>query len=281
MVQSDLLIDVSDLSVAFPVGEGWRDVVRTVDLGLARGERLAIVGESGSGKSMSVRALLGMVPRPARVEARRLAVCGVDVLAASASDLRALRGRRVAMIVQDPRQGLTPVTTIGDQIVEMVRLHHRMSRRAARNRAIELLDEVHIRDPHRTADLYPHEVSGGMAQRAMIAMMLSGEPEVLIADEATSALDSIVQHRILDLIDEAIARRNMGLILISHDLGLVSRHADRVAVMYGGRIIESLDASALRHAQHPYTQGLLACRPSLDRLGEPLPVLERELSWLA
>jgi peptide/nickel transport system ATP-binding protein len=275
------LLDVANLRIDLPAADGLFQAVRGVRFTLQRQERLAIVGESGSGKSITMRALLGLIPHNARVTADHIRFEGEDILRASHRDLRRFRGRRIAMIVQDARQALTPVKTIGAQIAEMLRLHLKLSQRAARDRAVELLDEVRIRDASRVAGLYPHEVSGGMGQRAMIAMMLAGEPDLLIADEATSALDAIVQHHILELIDEQIAKRHMGLILISHDLDLVARHSDRVLVMYAGRAVETLEAHRLGQATHAYTRGLIACRPSLDHLGQDLPVLTRDPAWLS
>jgi len=275
------LLDVDGLSVRFALDGGWVDAVRGVGFQLGR-ERLAIVGESGSGKSVTVRALLGLLPRTARVSAARMRFQGQDLVSMSPRGLRAIRGRQIAMVVQDPRQGLDPVRTIGAQIAEMLILHARLGRRAARARATDLLAEVHVRDPARVAGLYPHQVSGGMGQRAMIAMMLAGSPRVLIADEATSALDAVVQHRILDLIDEQVDRRGMGAILISHDLDLVRRHADRVLVMYAGRILEEIVVTGgPLDARHPYTMGLLACRPILSGNGADLPTLKRDPAWAA
>jgi peptide/nickel transport system ATP-binding protein len=275
------LLDVASLSVRFALANGLREAVRGVSFSVGRRERLAIVGESGSGKSVTVRSLLGLTPPHATVTADHVRFDGQDILGLPPAGLRALRGRRIAMIVQDARQALTPVKTVGAQIAEMLRLHQHRSRRAARSRVLELLADVHIRDPRHVAGLYPHEVSGGMGQRVMIAMMLSGEPDLLIADEATSALDAIVQHRILELIDEQIDKRHMALILISHDLDLVARHADRVLVMYAGRVVETLDATRLADATHPYTRGLIACRPGLSHLGHDLPVLRRDPQWLS
>jgi peptide/nickel transport system ATP-binding protein len=275
------LLDVARLSVGFRLANGLHEAVRGVSFTVGRRDRLAIVGESGSGKSVTVRSLLGLLPAHAKVTADHVRFDGRDILGLPHARLRALRGRRIAMVVQDARQALTPVRTVGAQIAEMLRLHHGLPRRAARSRMLELLADVHIRDPRHVAGLYPHEVSGGMGQRVMIAMMLSGEPDLLIADEATSALDAIVQHRILALIDEQIDKRHMALILISHDLDLVARHADRVLVMYAGRVVETRDATRLGDARHPYTRGLIACRPGLSQLGHDLPVLRRDPAWLS
>jgi peptide/nickel transport system ATP-binding protein len=272
------LLDIRDLRIAFATPQGRVEAVRGVNLRMGR-ERVAVVGESGSGKSVCFRALLGLLPASATVSAGRLRLRGEDVLTLAPRALRALRGKRVGMVVQDPRQGLDPLMTIGRQLADMLRLHGKAPRRDRMRRVHELLADMHIRDPERVARLYPHEVSGGMAQRAMLAMMLSAEPDLLIADEATSALDAVVRHRILDLIDEQVRRRGMGLVLISHDLDLVAGYADRVLVMFAGRVVEELEAHRMHTATHPYTRGLLACRPSLNHPGGELPVLQREAAW--
>ncbi|MDP9877590.1 peptide/nickel transport system ATP-binding protein [Variovorax boronicumulans] len=273
------LLEIDNLRIAFDTPQGRTEAVRGVSLRMGR-ERLAVVGESGSGKSITFRSLLGLLPASASVSADRMRLEGQDLLGLDARAQRALRGRRIGMVVQDPRQGLDPLMTIGRQLAEMLRLHGKVPRQGVRQRVRDLLAEVHIREPDRVADLYPHQVSGGMAQRAMLAMMLSAEPDLLIADEATSALDAVVRHHMLALIDEQVRLRGMGLILISHDLDLVARYADRVIVMYAGRVMEELPAGGMAlAATHPYTRGLMACRPSLDHLGEALPVLERDPAW--
>lgn len=276
------LLEIDNLRIAFDTPQGRTEAVRGVSLRMGR-ERLAVVGESGSGKSITFRSLLGLLPASASVGANRMRLEGQDLLGLDARARRALRGRRIGMVVQDPRQGLDPLMTIGRQLAEMLRLHGKVPRQGVRQRVRvrELLAEVHIREPDRVAQLYPHQVSGGMAQRAMLAMMLSAEPDLLIADEATSALDAVVRHHMLALIDEQVRLRGMGLILISHDLDLVAGYADRVIVMYAGRVMEELPAGGMAlAATHPYTRGLMACRPSLDHLGQALPVLERDPAWL-
>jgi peptide/nickel transport system ATP-binding protein len=205
----------------------------------------------------------------------------MDLLGLPVSERRALRGKRVAMILQDPKYSLDPVMTIGRQIVETLRTHEKVSRAEARERALDMLAAVQIRDPKRVFDLHPHEVSGGMGQRAMIAMMLIAGPELMIADEPTSALDVTVQLDVLAILDRLVAERGMGLIFISHDLRLVSSFCDRVVVMYAGKVVEQLKASELGRAQHPYTRGLLDCMPRIDADRHPLPVLERKPEWLA
>ncbi|MBY4596343.1 ABC transporter ATP-binding protein [Ottowia caeni] len=273
------LLEIQNLRISFDTPQGRQEAVRGVNLTMGR-ERIAVVGESGSGKSISFRSLLGLLPASATVHADRLSLQGDDLLALGPRALRAIRGKRIGMVVQDPKQGLDPLMTIGKQLAEMLRLCGKVPRTGVQQRVRELLAEVHIRDPKRVAELYPHEVSGGMAQRAMLAMMLSAEPDLLIADEATSALDAVVRHRILDLIDEQVRMRGMGLVLISHDLDLVAGYADRILVMYGGRVMEELQGGQMADAKHSYTRGLLACRPSLDHPGRELPVLNREASWL-
>jgi len=272
------LLDIRNLRVSFAGAQGQVEAVRGVSLCMGR-ERVAVVGESGSGKSLTFRALLGLLPGNAVRSADRLQLQGLDVLSLNTAALRALRGRRIGMVVQDPKQGLDPAMTTGRQLAEMLYLHGKVSRARVGTRVVELLADVHIRDPQRVARLYPHQLSGGMAQRVMLAMMLSAEPDLLIADEATSALDAVVRHRMLALIDEQVRRRGMGLVLISHDLELVAGYADRVLVMYAGRVVETLQANAMAAAQHPYTRGLLACRPTLDRPGMALPILQREAVW--
>lgn len=274
------LLAVEDLRVRFPGLGGAVHAVRGVSFTLAR-EKLGIVGESGSGKSTLGRAILGLVPPPGEVAARRLAFLGTDLLRLSEREMRALRGGRVSMILQDPRFSLNPVMPVGEQIAEAWRAHTGASRDEARGRALSMLAAVHIRDPERVFKAYAHELSGGMGQRAMIAMMVITEPDLLIADEPTSALDVTVRSQVLSILDELVSARGMGLIFISHDLGLVASFCDRVLVMYGGRIVESCAAARLHAAAHPYTRGLLAAQPGLASPSGPLPVLRRDPAWLA
>ena len=272
------LVEVEDLSVAFDLPDGRIEAVRGVSFTLGR-ERLGIVGESGSGKSQTGRALLGLTARNGTVSAKRLAFDGIDLLRASERERRALRGSRMTMVMQDPRYSLNPVMTVEQQIVEAYRAHRRASRAEARGAALAMLQSVRIDQPERVMALYPHELSGGMGQRVMIAMMLITDPELLIADEPTSALDVTVRGEVLRILDALVAERGMGLILISHDLELVASFCDRVLVMYAGRIVEELNADALHDAQHPYTRGLIGCLPRLDRDSHPLPVLDRDPAW--
>lgn len=272
------LISVRNLRISFPTRTGTFEAVRGVSFDLGR-ERLGVVGESGSGKSMTGRAILGLVRPPGKVTADRLELDGQSILNLSNRKMRAIRGNRISMVMQDPKFSLNPVMTIGAQIMEAYRQHSRVSKAQARAKALEMLAAVQIRDPERVMDAYPHEVSGGMGQRIMIAMMLAPDPEVLIADEPTSALDVSVRTEVLRIMDRLVRDRGMGLIFISHDLNLVSQFCDRVLIMYAGRIVETLDAKDLHAAKHPYTQGLLNSLPRLDQPVERLAVLERHESW--
>jgi peptide/nickel transport system ATP-binding protein len=271
------LLEVEDLRVTFPTEAGPFEAVRGVSFALGR-ERLAIVGESGSGKTMTGRALLRLIPG-AEVTATRMSFDGIDLLRASNRQMRALRGRRIAMVMQDPKYSLNPVMAIGDQLTEGLRRRDGLGRRAARAKAIEMLEAVQIRDPERVLDAYPHELSGGMGQRVMIAMMLIPEPDLLVADEPTSALDVTVQAEVLAILDRLVQDRGLGLLFISHDLQLVSRFCDRVMVMYRGKVMEELAAADLHAARHPYTRGLLNCLPKIGGDRGPLPVLDRDAAW--
>ncbi len=273
------LLEVEDLRVSYPARDGGRiEAVRGVSFTLGR-ERLGIVGESGSGKSQTGRAILGLSAPGARVEAQALRFDGIDLLTCSTAERRSLRGRRMALVMQDPKYSLNPVMRIGAQIIEVLQAHRKLGRSEARQRMLAALAEVGIEAPERVASLYPHEVSGGMGQRVMIAMMTVAEPELLIADEPTSALDVSVQLQVLAVLDRLVRQRNMGLVFISHDLRLVASFCDRVLVMYAGRVVEELAAARLHEAQHPYTRGLLYCLPRLDAPRHPLPTLQRDEAW--
>ncbi|RRY05504.1 ABC transporter ATP-binding protein [Brucella anthropi] len=272
------LLTVEDLRVTFPTRTGAIEAVRGVSFELGR-ERLGIVGESGSGKSQTGRAIMGLTPLHAQITAKKLEFDGIDLLNASARERRALRGGRIAMVLQDPKYSLNPVMTIGKQIAETLKAHGKFSSDEIRKRSIAMLEAVQIRDAERVMSLYPHEVSGGMGQRVMIAMMLVAEPEMLIADEPTSALDVTVQLEVLGILDRLVAERGMGLIFVSHDLRLVSSFCDRVIVMYAGKIVEEIAAKDLANAKHPYTQGLLNCMPKIGADRHPLPTLQREEAW--
>lgn len=274
-----MLVDIQNLRIAFETRTTRFEAVRGLSLQLGR-EKLGIVGESGSGKSLTARALMKLLPNIAEVKADKLSFDGQDLLTASEKQMRQIRGKRVGFILQDPKYSLNPVKTIGVQVAESWRTHKGGSKKQAMEAAIDLLDQVKIRNPREVAYSYPHEVSGGMGQRVMIAMMLAPDPELLIADEPTSALDATVQAEILRLIDDLVDSRGMGLILISHDLPLVSHFCDRVMVMYMGQVMEELKASELNSAQHPYTKGLLNCIPSLTHPRDRLPVMTRDPEWL-
>jgi peptide/nickel transport system ATP-binding protein len=274
-----MLVEIRNLRIGFPTAAGFSAAVRGVSLSLGQ-EKLGIVGESGSGKSLTARSILRLLPRNAVLSADRLSFDGIDVLGVDDAAMRAIRGKRAGLIMQDPKFSLNPVMTAGAQIAEAWRAHRGGGKREAAQAAEDLLAQVKIRDPARVAAAYPHELSGGMGQRVMIAMMLAPDPELLIADEPTSALDATVQAEILRLIEDLVARRGMGLLLISHDLPLVSHFCDRVVVMYAGRIVETLRASDLARAEHPYTRGLLDCLPALTQARTRLPVMRRDPSWM-
>ena len=270
------LLSVENLSVTFNTPKGVVEAVRGVSFDVGQ-ERLGIVGESGSGKSQTGRAILGLTP--GKVSADRIEFDGIDLHDAPARIMRDIRGQRISMIMQDPRYSLNPVMTVGWQIAEAYRVHTNASKKEAKDRALDILKTVRIREPQKVYGLYPHQVSGGMGQRIMIAMMLIPSPDLIIADEPTSALDVTVQLQVLAILDDMVRDRGMGLIFISHDLQLVSSFCDRILVMYGGQIMEVLDAATMNQAKHPYTRGLLNCLPDIDRQQEILPVLQRDEAW--
>ena len=259
-------LEVNDLRISFPDGEGGRFLaVDGVSFTLDQGETLALVGESGCGKSLTSLALLRLVPSPGRIEPGSSVRLGdTDVLALQGESLRRIRGRRVGMVFQDPMTSLNPVFTVGDQIAEGIRAHFKVSKAEARDRSLRLLEEVGIPDASNRLNAYPHQLSGGMRQRVMIAIALAAEPEVLVADEPTTALDVTVQAQILEVLDRLQETHAMAVLLITHDLGIVAGRADRVAVMYAGQIVEEAPTSRLFAApSHPYTQGLFASIPRL------------------
>lgn len=268
------LLNVENLRVSFPSEQGPIEVVKGISFDLDR-ERLGIVGESGSGKSMTGRAILGLIDKPGMATADRMEFNGTDLLLLPARAMRKLRGARLSMVMQDPKFSLNPVMRIGEQIGEVMIFHMKMTTQARRAKVMDTLRAVRIDDPERVYNLYPHEVSGGMGQRIMIAMMVILEPDLMIADEPTSALDASVQLQVLDIMDDLVQRKGMGLIFISHDLNLVARYCDRILVMYNGRIVESCPASELKNATHPYTQGLLAATPTMNESRLRLPVIDR------
>jgi peptide/nickel transport system ATP-binding protein len=264
------VLEVRDLRVSFPAPDRTRfSPVDGVSFRLERGKTMALVGESGSGKSLTSLALLQLVPSPGRVEPGSVITMGdTDVLALKGEALRRIRGRRIGMIFQDPMTSLNPVFTVGEQIMEGILAHFKLRRSAARDRALQLLQEVGIPDPAARLKAYPHQLSGGMRQRVMIAIALSAEPEILVADEPTTALDVTVQAQILEVLDRLQESRGMAVLLITHDLGIVAGRADRVAVMYAGQIVEEASTDRLfANPAHPYTQGLFA---SVPRISGPL-----------
>jgi peptide/nickel transport system ATP-binding protein len=271
------LLRIENLRVSFAGETGHLEAVRGVGFAMGR-EKLGIVGESGSGKSLTARSVLRLLPPGATMTARTLTFEGADLLALSERAMRKVRGRRIGLIPQDPKFALNPVMTTGRQIGEALRLAG-VRRAEVKERTTDLLRDVGVKDARRVARAYPHELSGGLAQRAMIAMMIAPDPALLIADEPTSALDVSVRRQVLDILDALVADRGMGLIVISHDLGLVGAFCDRVVVMYAGRIVERCAARELANARHPYTRGLLAARPRLDGAGGKLPVIERDPAW--
>ncbi len=272
------LLEVQDLSVTFPMRRGICRAVRNISFSLGR-ERLGIVGESGSGKSVTGRAILRLIRKPGQIRARAVRLEGMDLLTLSERQMRRIRGHRISMIMQDPTYSLNPVMRVGDQISEAYRLHTRSSRAGARKKTLAMLERVLIRDPERVYRAYPHELSGGMGQRVMIAMMLIPDPQILIADEPTSALDVTVQKEVLELMDTLVRERGMGLIFISHDLNVVSAFCDRVLIMYNGRVVEVCRADRLHRATHPYTVGLLNSMPKLTQPVDELAVPERDDAW--
>ena len=272
------LLSVKNLHVTFHTEAGPVQAVRGVSFDLGR-ERLGIVGESGSGKTITGRSVLRLIRPPGRIEADEMRFDGQDILNASETEMRALRGKRIAMVMQDPKYSLNPVMKVGAQLMEGLRQRDRVGRAEAHAKAVAALNAVQIRDPERVMEAYPHELSGGMGQRVMIAMMLIPNPDLLIADEPTSALDVTVQAEVLSILDALVRDRGMGLIFISHDLRLVARFCDRVLVMYKGRVVEEVAARDLMQARHPYTQGLLNCLPRIGGTRGPLPGLDRNAEW--
>ena len=272
------LLTVEDLHVSFDTPKGVVEAVRGVSFELGR-EKLGIVGESGSGKSQTGRALLGLLAARGHARAKRVEFDGIDLLRADERTMRTIRGDRISMIMQDPKYSLNPVMTVGKQIEEAYLVHTKASRKEARERTLEMLEAVRIRDPRRVYQAYPHEVSGGMGQRIMIAMMMIPQPDIIIADEPTSALDVTVQLQVLAILDDMVTQHGMGLIFISHDLNLVASFCDRVLIMYAGQVMEVRNADDLQNAEHPYTRGLMRCLPQVGDSGRELPVLERDSAW--
>ena len=269
------LLEIDNLTVRFRGEGGWFTAVDDVSLDLAEGETLGIVGESGSGKSVTALSILRLHASSTTRPTGRILYSGKDILSMTPRQLRAIRGREIAMIFQDPMSSLNPVLTIADQIGETLRIHQQLDARASRRRAIELLELVRIPDARRRVDEYPHRLSGGMRQRVMIAIAIACRPRLLIADEPTTALDVTIQAQILDLLRDLQSNLGMSVVLISHDMGVIAEFARRVIVMYAGRVVESSGVSDLfRKPLHPYTEGLLAAIPKLDIDVDRLPTIK-------
>ncbi|MDR7344239.1 peptide/nickel transport system ATP-binding protein [Pantoea alhagi] len=257
------------------IHSGVTPLVKQVSFTLGR-ERVALVGESGSGKSLTARSLMGLLAPGLHLQARQLQVAGRDALTLNEKRWSQLRGSELAMVMQDPKYALNPTRTIGWQVEEPLRLHHRLSRAERREKVVDMLAAVGLPQPAQLISRYPHQLSGGMGQRVMLAIALIADPPFLIADEPTSALDHAMRDQVLALIRRLVEERNMGLLLISHDLQQVSEHCERVMVMYKGQLLDTLPAAELPRATHPYTRTLWSCRPSKATHGQPLPVLDRD-----
>jgi peptide/nickel transport system ATP-binding protein len=270
------VLEVSGLCASVAQAAGARSLLRSVDLSVRAGETLGLVGESGGGKTMVGKAVLGVLPPAVKITSGAIRFKGRDLLALDARARRGLLGRSMSMILQNPMTALNPVLRIGDQLTDVLRAHLGMARAAANRRAVELLGTVHIRDPERVVRQFPHELSGGMCQRVVIAIAFACEPALVVADEPTTALDVTVQHRILQLIKEMQARAGTALLLVTHDMGVVAKTCDAVSVIYAGRILESAPArEVFASPAHPYTRALLAAAPRYDRPDQRLePIAE-------
>jgi len=266
------LLTIEGLSISFPDGRRHIRVVDRVGFSISTGETLALVGESGCGKSMTALAIMRLVPKPGRIEpGSRIQFEGRDLLSLSVPEMRAVRGARIGMIFQEPMTSLNPVTTVGDQVMEAIELHATLSREEARGRTLELFGLVGIPDPRSRFSAYPHQLSGGLKQRVMIAMAMAMRPKLLIADEPTTALDATIRAQILELLRDLSAKTGMAVLLITHDFGVVNEVADRVAVMYAGQIVEEgTRLELLSRPRHPYTQGLLRAIPKPEARGKRL-----------
>lgn len=262
----DTLIQVKNLQISFKYDGVMTPVIRGVSFDIKRGETLGMVGESGSGKSVTSREIMRLIATPpARIDSGEILFEGRDILKMSDDELRSIRGNRISIIFQEPMTSLNPVYTCGDQIMEVIRLHKGVSKKEARQMAIEMLREVGVQSPETRVDCYPHELSGGMRQRVMIAMALSCSPTLLISDEPTTALDPTIQAQILQLIKDMKKKLNMSVLFITHDLGVVAQNCDRVVVMYAGKIVEVAEVCELfDHPAHPYTQGLIMSIPKMS-----------------
>lgn len=281
MKELDQLLEVSHLKVSFFTPSGEVKAVNDISYTLGKGEVIGIVGESGSGKSVSANAIMGLIEKPGKVIGGKITFGGVDLSTLTKEQRRTMRGKQIGMIFQDPMTSLNPVFTIGYQLKEAIKLYYGLRGKQATEKAIELLKLVSINEPERRLNQYPYEFSGGMRQRVMIAMALSGNPELLIADEPTTALDVTIQAQIIEIIKELKDKIKMSVIIITHDLGIVADIADKVAVMYGGRIVEYASADEIfRHPVHPYTIGLLNSIPKLDSRERLVPIEGRPIDLL-
>jgi peptide/nickel transport system ATP-binding protein len=269
------LLIADRLSVLLPAPQPVA-LVKEISFSMGQ-ERLALVGESGSGKSLTARALMGLLPPPLQVRAQRLTLGGDELTQLNERQWNRLRGTKVAMVMQDPKHALNPTQPIGKQVEEPLLLHTRLGRAERREKVLDMLAAVGLPDPTALRQRYPHQLSGGMGQRVMLAIALINDPQLLIADEPTSALDHQMRDQVLQLIENLVEQRNMGLILISHDLQQVAHYCERVLVMYKGELLDQLPADQLAAATHPYTRTLWSCRPSRETHGKPLPVLDRAL----
>jgi len=278
------ILHIRNLVTAFPAAEGRIPVVDDVSLEVDEGEVLALVGESGCGKSMTALSAMRLVPKPGRIESGVIELCGRDIMRLPVEEMRDVRGSEVAMIFQEPMTSLNPVQRVGPQVVEAIRLHEQITAAQARRRTIELFDRVRIPDPEQRFAAYPHQLSGGLKQRVMIAMAVAMRPRLLIADEPSTALDVTIQAQILELLRELQQDLGTAILLITHDLGVVNELADRIAVMYAGRLVEEgTRKEVLAHARHPYTVGLLQSVPALaarhERLHEIPGVVPPASEW--
>ena len=271
VTETSPLIVANSLRIVSATGQ---PLVKNISFTLGR-ERVALVGESGSGKSLTARSLMGLLSPGLDLQAATLSVAGENALTLSERRWSQLRGSSMAMVMQDPKYALNPMRTIGWQVAEPLKLHTRLSRAEIKEKVCEMLDAVGLPDPRQLMQRYPHQLSGGMGQRVMLAIALIADPQCLIADEPTSALDHAMRDQVLALIRRLVEQRNMGLLLISHDLQQVSEHCERVMVMYQGEILDTLPAAELPRATHPYTRTLWSCRPSKATQGQQLPVLDR------
>jgi peptide/nickel transport system ATP-binding protein len=273
-LNTDKLV-AKDLTIYLP-GERPLELVKSLSLSVGQ-ERVALVGESGSGKSLTARALMGLLPHPCQLRASQLTLGDNDLTTLKEREWNKLRGNRVSMVMQDPKHALNPTQKIGKQVEEPLRLHTRLGRKERQEKVADMLNAVGLPNPAFLQQQYPHQLSGGMGQRVMLAIALINDPQWLIADEPTSALDFDMREQVLGLIERLVEQRNMGLILISHDLQQVAHYCERVLVMYKGELLDELPADQLAHATHPYTHTLWSCRPSKFTHGERLPVLDRAL----